>query len=70
MTVTLPITVTHWSPPEVRGGGWLAAARECVMGSSSRACSSRSWCAQCTVGRRVADTSRTTITMGGTAGGW
>jgi len=28
---------------------------------------SRSWCAQCTVGRRVADTSRNTITTGGTA---
>jgi len=54
----LPPGSTSWAfRPEPFVAGRAGAARR-------RGLPSRSWCAQCSVGRRVADTSRTTITTG------
>ena len=55
------------SPPEVRGvtGRRPEVRRAPIVAGLP----SRSWCAQCTVVRRVADTSRTTIIKDAPAGG-
>src|SRR5664280_642911 len=66
-----PLTVDfriRWSPPEVRGG-MTGCRPEVRRGPFVAGLPSRSWCAQCSVVRRVADTSRTTITTGH-RGGW